>query len=140
MKHLFLATILISAGLAGYGQCDKKVLLTSSQTEHLKADSSIDRTQDEHTVIEFDKSAITITPGNENTMTGKIDSIACNWSVPYKAGRTRIKFALTSPDGDTKNITITIEGKNGKITVLAEVDGEPNHKIRLVADKFEEKH
>jgi hypothetical protein len=36
-------------------------------------------------------------------------------------------------------VTITIEGKEGKLTLLAEVDDDPNHKIRVTIDKFEEK-
>ena len=139
MKHLILAAIIVTATQLTYGQCEKKAVFTASKTEYLGADSSVQRTDDETTVIEFDKAAINITPGQQPTMTGKVNSTTCNWTTPYKAGRTRMKVALTNQDGGTTDVTITIEGKDGKITFLAEIDNAPDKKIRLVADKFEEK-
>ncbi|HLZ88647.1 MAG TPA: hypothetical protein VKQ52_15435, partial [Puia sp.] len=111
-----------------------------SKTEHLGADSSVQRTEDENTIIEFDKSTISITPGHEPTMTGTVNSYTCNWATPFKVGRSRLKITLTNPQGETKNATINIEGKDGKIIFLAELDDEADKKIRLVVDKFEEKH
>ncbi len=46
---------------------------------------------------------------------------------------------MTDEGGDTKNVTFTIEGKNGKITLVAEPEGLRNRKIRLTADTFQEK-
>lgn len=138
MKYLFLAAILLTTGFLGYGQCDKKVRLTSSKTEHLGADSSVQRTEPETTIVEFDKSDISISPG-EQRMTGKINSATCNWTTPFKVGKTRLKITLTTDDGQTQNATITIEGKDGKISFLAELDNTPDRKIRLAVDKFEEK-
>ena len=91
MKHLLLATLFLTAGFFAFGQCGTKVVLTSSQTQHLGPDRSIQRTEDEKTVIEFDKS------------------------------------------------TITIEGKDGRIVLLAELNDTPDDRIQLIADKFEEK-
>lgn len=138
MKQLLLAALLLGAGHIGYSQCDKKVQLTASKTEHLGADSGVQRTDDEKTVIEFDRSTISITPGNDK-MTGKVNSMICNWTTPYKVGRTQMKVTLTNPQGESKDLTITIEGKAGKVIFLAELDDAPDKKIRLVADKFAEK-
>lgn len=140
MKKILLGLILcISTTLISYAQCDKKVTLTGSRTEYLGADSSVQRTEDEHSLIEFDKNNITIIPGNEDhKMNGTITSATCNWQTPFKEGKTVLKVALD--DNDKKvNITITITGKDGKISFLAEVDNDPNKKIRLVVDTFEEK-
>jgi len=139
MKNILLAAAFVSAGLASYGQCDKKVVLISSKTEHLGADSTIQKVQDEKTTVEFDKSVITIAPGNENTMTGTVNSYTCDWSVPYKTGKTQLKVTLTNPEGESQKATITITGKDGKITFLGELDEKPEHKIRLHADTFTEK-
>jgi hypothetical protein len=138
MKKILLAAVLLTGGLLTYGQCEKKVVLTSSKTEHLRADSTIERTDDEQTVIEFDKSTISITPG-ENHMTGTVKSYTCNWTTPYKVGKTRLKVTLTNPEGESRDATLTIEGKDGHIVFLAELDNMPDKKIRLFADKFEEK-
>ena len=129
---------MLTAAYFGFGQCGTKVVLTSSQTQHLGADSSVQRTEDEKVVIEFDKSTITISPG-DNHMTGKVDSITCNWTTPYKVGKTRLKVTITNGQGETQRATITIEGRDGKIVLLGEVDNMPDEGIRLIADKFEEK-
>jgi hypothetical protein len=138
MKHLLLAVLFLTADYFGFGQCGTKVVLTSSQTQHLGGDTSVQRTEDEKTVIEFDKSTITISPG-DNHMTGKVDSITCNWTTPYKVGKTRLKVTITNDQGETKRATITIEGRDGRIVLLAELEDMPDERIRLTADKFEEK-
>jgi len=142
MKKIF-AAILLLAGVStlSYGQCDKKVILTSSKTEHLGADSTVQDTRDEQTVIEFDKTNIVINAGGEDhKMTGTITSYNCNWQTPFKEGKTVIKVTLSDHEGaDIKKITITIEGKGGKVKLLAEIDDDANKKIRLNADSFMEK-
>jgi uncharacterized protein GlcG (DUF336 family) len=72
-------------------------------------------------------------------MSGPVKSTSCNWKIPFKEGKTVVRATLTDASSDSKNVTITIEGKEGKLTLLAEVDDEPNHKIRVAIDKFEEK-
>ena len=125
MKHHLLTVLFLSAGYFGFGQCGRsKVVLTSSQTQHLGADSSLQRTDDEKMVIEFDKSTITISPG-DNHMTGKVDSIACNWTTPYKVGKTRLRVTITNDQGETKKATITIEGKDGRIVLLGDSTTRP---------------
>lgn len=141
MKKIFVAILLLSAGSTmGYAQCDKKVVLTSSRTEHLGADSTVQRTDDEKTVVEFDKTNITVTPGSEERkMTGKIRSSTCDWKIPFREGRMAMKVTLSNDQGESKDVTITINGKAGKIQFLAEMDEMPDKKIRLIADSFEEK-
>ncbi|MBN8855174.1 MAG: hypothetical protein BGO55_24795 [Sphingobacteriales bacterium 50-39] len=138
MKHLLLVASILAMGLMSYGQCDKKLRLTSSKTEYLQADSSVQRTVEENTVIEFDKSTITIAPGDHDHLTGTIHSYTCNWAVPYKTGRTRLKVTLKKSEGETKEAVITIDGSNGKVTLLLELDDMPDKKIRVIGDKFEE--
>ena len=126
--------------VATYAQCDKKLVLTASSTEYLDAAYEVQRTVDEETVIEISKPVITITPGNEgNTMTGTIKSDSCSWKLPYKEGKSVLKVTLADPSGETQDVTITIEGKEGKLTLLAEIDNRPDQKIRVALNKFEEK-
>lgn len=139
MKQLLLAALFVAAGYFSYGQCGTKVVLSSSKSQHLNPDSTVQETRDENTTIEFDKAAITIT-ANGKTMTGKIRSYTCEWTMPYKVGHTLLKADLTDPGGETKAVTITIDGKDGKIVFFGSVDAEPEHNIRLYPDKFEEKH
>lgn len=140
MKLFLIAALIVSAATAGYGQCDKKTVLTASKTDHLAGDSSVERSVDGAVTVEFDKTNFTVHPPNEGALTGKIDSFACNWPTPYKAGRTWIKVTLTNEQGESEHVTVIIEGKGGKVILYATGDDEPDKTIRLTADKFEEKN
>jgi hypothetical protein len=137
-KILTILALLAALSTYSYSQCDKKVLLTSSKTEYLGADGTVQRSEDEHTDIVFDKTNITITPG-DHTMTGTIKSVTCDWQTPFKEGKMVLKVTIEHGEGGPMDVTITITGKDGKISFLAEVDKDANKKIRLTVDKFEEK-
>lgn len=138
MKKIITAVALLLAGYCfSYAQCDKKVILTSAKTEYLNLDSSLQRTVDEFSEIVFDKSAITIKPGDDPTITGAVNTYTCNFTTPYKEGRLELKTTFMHGN-EAKQITITITGKNGKVILLAKVEGE-DRIIRLELEKFEEK-
>jgi hypothetical protein len=139
MKTIILIISLLIAGTAiTFGQCDKKVVLTTSKTEHLDANGIVIRTSDEKAVVELSKSDLTITVNDEHKMTGKITSNTCNWNIPFKQGKTIIKATISDEQGEDKKVTITIEGKDGKVTLLFEMEGMPDDRIRVGIDKFEE--
>jgi hypothetical protein len=139
MKQFLVGAILLTAVTTGYGQCDKKTLLTASKTEHLAADSSVQRSDDGVITIEFDKTTFNVNPPNEDPLNGKVDSISCSWPIPYKEGKTRLKVTLTGPQGEIQHFTVTIEGKAGKVILNAVMDGQPDQRIRIIADKFGQK-
>jgi hypothetical protein len=139
-RILFIIMLLFILGVVfSYAQCDKTKVLSASKTEYLDANKAVQKTVDEKTTIEYSKNNISITPGEGDQMVGSIQSDSCDWKIPFKEGRSVIKALIMEKSGETKNITITLEGKDGKLTFLAEVDGMPDRKIRLVLDKFEEK-
>ena len=72
-------------------------------------------------------------------MKGNIKEMSCNWSEPYKNGKTVIKSELTEGHGDTHDAVITIEGKDGLITITLELNDKPDMKIKIYANKYEEK-
>jgi hypothetical protein len=94
---------------------------------------------EEKSSVEISTSEIIIIPGNGSKMTGAIKSDSCNWKKPFKEGKSVLKATFTREGEDSKNATITIEGKDGKVSFLMEIDEMPDKKIRIVADKFEEK-
>lgn len=125
-----------------FAQCDKKVSLTSSKTQHLDASGALKHADDEKTTVEFNKSDITVSitgDNGEQKMTGTVKSNDCNWKVPFKDGKTTLNITLNRDAGDSRDFTVTIEGKDGKITLWAESKEEPDDKIKLDIDKFEEK-
>jgi hypothetical protein len=140
-KALFILFMLLILGIVfSYAQCGQKQFITASKTEYLKANGEVEKTVDEPTIVEFNKTNITITHGVQSEqMSGIIKSDTCNWKVPFKEGRTVLRADISDPTGEVKTLTITIEGKEGKFSFLAEADGMPDRRIRLVVEKFEEK-
>ena len=113
MKKIILVTLFVmAASISIYAQCDKRVIITSSKTEYLDADGNVQRSVDETSIVEFDSKEIIITPGDDPVMKGTISSFTCDWKTPFK---------------------------EGKISFLLEIEEQPDRKIRLQVDKFEEK-
>ena len=141
MKKIILGLCLILAvGTMGFAQCGQKLVFTSSKTVYLDSIGTVQRNVDEQSIIELSPTNLSITPGNDPVMTGVVQSENCNWTVPFKEGKSIYKVLLYPPGGgDSMNLTITIEGKEGKITFLAVIEQMPDRRIMLLADKFEEK-
>ena len=139
MKKIILTlSFLIGLTAVTFAQCDKTVQLSSSKTNHLDEKGTITRSDDETAVIDISKSAVDISVNGEHKITAPIKSNTCNWTVPFKEGKTVIK-ATAGHDGQDENITITIEGKDGKVTLLFEMESQPGDKIKVGIDKFTEK-
>ncbi len=140
MKTMTLAFALMVAGCTmSFAQCEKNLILTSSKTEHMNADGVVQRTDDETAKIELSKSAVNVSVNDEHKISGTIKSQTCDWKVPFKEGKTVIKAAVSNDQGEERNVTITIEGKDGKVTLLFEMEGMPDERIRVGIDKFAEK-
>lgn len=143
MRSIIITLLLLAAGgTITMAQCDKKVSLSSSKTQHLDGKGNLLESVDEKTTVEFGKSDITVNIVNDNgteKMTGTIKSDSCNWKVPFKEGKTKMNITLSHDNGDSRDFTVTIEGKDGKLTLLAESAEEPDQKIKLDIEKFEEK-
>ena len=140
-KILFLLMMLLILGIVfSYAQCGKKSIITSSKTEYLDASGNLQRTVDESSTIEYDDAGITITRGQDaQQMKGTIKSAECDWKAAYKEGKTFLSTIMTDERGESRNVNITIEGKDGKLSFLAESPERPDRKIRIVIDKFDEK-
>jgi len=139
MKTVALSiTLLFIAYTASFAQCDKKFRITTSKTEHLDSQGNLKHADDEKAVVTISKTDINIAVNDDHKMAGTIKSDTCNWPVAYKEGKTTIKALINTDNNGDKNVTITIEGKAGKVTLLFEVEDEPDDRIRVTADKFEE--
>ncbi len=142
MKSTIIALLLLLAGsTACLAQCDKKLSLVTSKTEHLDGSNNLDRAVDEQTVIEIiDKNISVNIENGKQTLKGTIKSNTCDWKTPFKEGKSVINTTISDEDGGgEKDYVLTIEGKGGKVTLLAESVQDPDRKLRFVLDKFEEK-
>jgi len=141
MKTLIITLSLILTGtLMCFAQCDKSTVLTSSHTVYLAPDGSVERAVDESAEVHLSGASIVITHGPEKEQTtGTTKTLSCNWATPFKEGKTVLSAVLEDRSGDQRNATITIVGKDGKVTFTLEVEGMQGRKIQVTADKFEEK-
>lgn len=137
-KTILLLSLLLTIAAASFAQCGKTVVLTSSKTNHLDESDAITRTDDETAVIDISKTAVDVSINGEHKITAAIKSNTCNWTTPFKDGKTVIK-ASADRNGQDQNFTITIEGKDGKVTLLFEREDKPGDKIKVAIDKFIEK-
>ncbi|WP_132051128.1 hypothetical protein [Pseudocnuella soli] len=139
MNKIVFTLLLLAATTTALAQCDKNVLLSSSKTEYIDASGNVDRTVEENSTVAINKDSIVITPGHDQTMTGTIVSKTCNWTVPFKEGKSVMKVQLKNgTDSEVRNLTITVEGKEGKVTLLAVMDEMPDRQIRVPIDSFVE--
>lgn len=142
MKYIIFGAIaFFGLAVKSQAQCEKTVQLVSSKTNFLNAGYEVKNSKDENVVVDITPTTITVTPNGDSDqrLTGKIRENTCNWSTPYKIGKTVIKTTLVDASGDEKEATITIEGKDGKVILLAEAKEMPDQKIQLEVNKFEEK-
>ncbi|MEO5997080.1 MAG: hypothetical protein ABIN89_10080 [Chitinophagaceae bacterium] len=138
MKSLFIIfSLLLVNNSMSVAQCNKKVVLTASETTCLDSSGTVKRTASEKSVVRINPTDVIINVNDEHETKCPIKSATCNWSIPFKQGKTSIK-AIFTKEGEEKNITIDIEGKEGKITLLFKMEEEPNEIIKVVMDKFEE--
>src|ERR1700744_6457175 len=136
MKTIALIlSLMIAGGTVTYAQCGKKFTITTSKTDHLDAGGSLTRSDEEKAVVVIGQKDISITvsaANGEHSMTGTIKSDTCNWPVAYKEGKTKLKAVLSREDGQDINVTITIVGKDGKVTLFFEAENEPDDHIREI--------
>ncbi|TFF34317.1 hypothetical protein [Mucilaginibacter psychrotolerans] len=131
------AALILASSTISFAQCDKPIFLASSATNYYNAKGELQRTKDEETIITLTKTEVIIAPGDEaHKMTGPIKSYSCNWTMPYKEGKTVVTSTFTD-GGKELNATITIEGKGGQVTVTMVAAEMPDMRIQVVADKFE---
>jgi hypothetical protein len=137
IKSTLLALFLVTAaGTVTLAQCDKTATLTASTTNYLNDKDVVERTKDEESIVTFNKLEVNITTDGGHLITGTVKTYTCNWPTPYKTGKTVITTLITD-GGRDMNATITIEGKDGKVTLTFEAAEMPGKKIHLLADKLE---
>jgi hypothetical protein len=135
---LALTFMMIAGANYVYGQCDKTITIKSSQTVMLDEEGKVEKTKEEATTITISKTQISIVPGDEgNTMSGPVDLTYCNWTLPYKTGKSIVKGTLTNGNGNQLHATLTIIGVDGKVTLTFEAEEKGKRKVQVVADKFE---
>ncbi|MGN6440134.1 MAG: hypothetical protein ACTHMM_26640 [Agriterribacter sp.] len=135
---LSLTVILCCAGIEGFAQCGKKILLTASKTEYLDTAGNVTRSVEEKSTIEIKEKEIIISPGTNPPMIGSFTVESCAWPSAFKKGKSVYNAHFESSGQEAKDVAIIIEAKDGRLVFIGKVKDQPHKTIRLYPDKFEE--
>ncbi|MEO6549122.1 MAG: hypothetical protein ABIN94_14045 [Ferruginibacter sp.] len=135
-KITFITALLLSCNLFCSAQCDKNLVIESSKTEYLDADSVMQKAVVENTIIEINKPNIVIKPADKK-MAGVILSDSCDWRIPFVEGRSVYNTTFKDEKGNVRDALVTVIGSGGKLTFYLSVKNEPIL-IRVSIGKFEE--
>ena len=140
-KLILLAASAISFTLAVKAQCPSKVVYTVSKMEILDSTMQVTGTKEVTATFETTDSTVFIkrSENEGDTMAGIIHKATCKWDEPFKNGITTIISDLNEVNEALKNVTISIEGINGKITILLHAVEYPDKLIKLYVDSYEQK-
>ena len=138
MKKMIFSLLFFSAtGITGYAQCNQKVTFNATKTDYIDRNGSVQESKAENTSVNFDNQEVSILSNGEQ-MTGTVLSSSCDWKKSFSEGKTVLKANVTGNKGDAKAATLTMEGKDGNVSLLVEVDGMPLRKLQLSSDSFRE--
>ena len=76
-------------------QCDKKILWTSGNEEFTNGNGEVQKKEQDKVTFEISKTEIILNHNDDpsDEMKGTINELTCNWTEPYKTGKT-----IISPD------------------------------------------
>ncbi len=133
MKRIIISLFISLAGtLSTFAQCEEDAVLNTSKTNLADPSGNPVGVKDEKTVLRFSKTAILLNIDDKDRGELKIVSQICNWTIPYKEGKSVIKAKLNDWD-----YTLTIEGKEGKVSLHVVKNESDDSILTMVADKFE---
>ncbi len=133
MKSILITLFVSVAGiLSGFAQCEENAILTTSETNLTDVSGNPVGIKDEKTVLRFSKAAILLNIDGEDRGELKIVSQTCNWTIPYKEGKTIIQATMNDSD-----YTIIIEGKDSKVNLTAMKNSSDDNILSMIVDKFE---
>lgn len=143
MQNIILAlAILLLTTLTGNGQCNRKVNWHAVKAELLDEHGQVVDVKEGSILLSTDKSTIMLNMKDapNKTIEGSLKQTSCDWKEAFKSGRSVYKAELhkSSNEQGSSNGTFTIEAKDGKITILMEVEKMQGKKIRIPVDKYEE--
>ncbi len=133
MKIIIITLFISLAGaLSILAQCEENAVLITSKTNLADPSGNPVGLKDEKTVLRFSKAAILLNLDGVDRGELKIVSQICNWTIPYKEGKSIIKAKLNDWD-----YTLTIEGKEGRVSLHVVKNESDDSILTMVVDKFE---
>lgn len=143
MKKIILMLFVVSVFMKqSHAQCDKKILWTSGKQAFTNSKDEVQSETKDKITVEVSNTAIIFNHNDDpnDVMKGTVKEVTCNWTDAFKNGKTVIKAELTEGHNDTHDAVVIIEGKDGLVTIILQLNDKPDMKIKAFADKYEEKN
>jgi hypothetical protein len=138
MKVILLSAILFVTGLQAISQCDKKVTWYASKGNMFDASGSLLDTKIDSIFLETDPKKIMLRfKSDQQALEGTVKEKTCDWKEPFKNGKT-VYNASVIVDGTTSNAVITVEAKDGNITLSLIMEARADKKYVIYIDRYEE--
>ena len=138
MKAILVSFILFATSLQAISQCNKKVTWYAAKGDMLDANGGVLDSKHDSIFLETDPQKITLRfKSDQNQLEGTVKEKTCDWKEPFKNGKTVYHTTVTL-DGSLSNAIFTVEGRDGKITLLLEIEAREGRKFLIYIDRYEE--
>jgi hypothetical protein len=138
MKSIFIFLALLIASSQAISQCDKKVMWYASKGEMLDASGKVLDTKVDSIFFETEPQKITLRfKWEDKALEGTVKDKSCDWIEPFSNGKT-VYHADVFFDDISSNAVFTLEAKEGKITLLLEIQAREGRKFLIYIDNYEE--
>lgn len=141
MQNIILAiALLLFTAFASQAQCDKKVKWHATSRDIIDSEGKVVNTKPATITIETSGKTVSLDMLEypDQKADGVVKEVTCNWTELFKNGTAVYNAVLTRVNGDTTGATITIEAKDGKITLTINVEKARGRIVRMNIDKYEE--
>ena len=140
-KILLLALVVFSANCLS-AQCEKKIIWIANKAEFLDESGSVQDTKDVTVTIESSGRSVKITHSDDmnDSLTGPVKGVNCDWSQPYKNGKMVYTCDLAERSGEAASSTMTVEAKDSKIIIYLNINTPDGKKmtIRIPVESYKE--
>jgi len=138
MKAILVFFILLVTSLQAISQCNKKVTWYAAKGDMLDANGGVLDSKQDSIFLETDPQKITLRfKSDQNQLEGTVKEKTCDWKEPFKNGKT-VYHTTVSLDGNLSNAIFTVEARDGKITLLLEIEAREGRKFLIYIDRYEE--
>jgi hypothetical protein len=138
MKAILVSFILFATSLQAISQCNKKVTWYAAKGDMLDANGGVLDSKHDSIFLETDPQKITLRfKSDQNQLEGTVKEKTCDWKEPFKNGKTVYHTTVTL-DGSLSNAIFTVEGRDGKISLLLEIEAREGRKFLIYIDRYEE--
>lgn len=136
MKAILLFSIVLVSSFNAICQCDKKITWYAAKGEMLDASGALLDTKNDSVFFETGPQNFSLRfKSDEKGLEGTINEKTCDWKEAFKNGKT-VYHSTVSVDYRTSNATLTLEGKDGKITLSVVIDALEGRKFRIYIDGY----